>query len=130
MTRPLSTSPLTFMLFLVSLLVGGMRFFRLGDMDTVRKLLEAGGWAFGFYLIGMIGLKMLTSVLTAPPLSRSRSMAETPTPEQRTSIRPEELMAIESEMLELEKPEVSGMKGQPPAELAKVISSFSQSDKA
>ncbi|RMH58460.1 MAG: hypothetical protein D6679_04500 [Candidatus Hydrogenedentota bacterium] len=105
----------------MALIAGAVRWIQMGDLSPQAKALESGLIAVAVLGVGVvIQIILLTleggKASSAPVRSRGG-----PTKTDISSIRPEELANIESELPEVEKPEVTGVHGRPPEELAQVL---------
>jgi len=119
--------PLFLVLLIASAAVGVLRFWNLGDLDWTRKYFEGGLWAFAFFVVGSAAFRILAELVVT---GRSAASASPLSATTTSAVKPEELTSIESELPEMDKPQVDGMRGKPPEELAQVISSLSQSGDA
>lgn len=116
--------PVILLVLVVGLIVGGLRYFKLGDLPFSTKLIETMFWGMGTVVIGLV-LAGVTSVI----VRQSEMMA---TPRRREggarAVTPEELSAIESEVSEKERPEFGGVHGRPPEEMAEMIRKMAGGD--
>lgn len=127
-------APLYLLLILVAMTAAALRFFRLGDLSLMRKILESSIWFVVVMILGGSLLQLfLASIKTG---SRSQAYSGARSPAQRrsapsTSPRPvtaEDLSVLESEIAEVESPELAGLQGKPPEELAQAVRSLSGRD--
>lgn len=127
MTRRAMPGPLFLVLLLASAVVGVLRFWNLGDLSWTRKYVEGGLWAAVFFIVGSAAFRILVELAAA---GRNAASASPLSGATVSALKPEELTSIESELPEVDKPQVDGMRGKPPEELAQVISSLSRSGDA
>ncbi len=111
------------------LLVAGIRFWHLGDLDPLRKLFESFLWLLLVFL-GVFLLNTMGSALSR--LATGAGSANRPLDSSYAAgdeaVRPEDLAHIESELPEVQNPEIEGLKGTPPQELAQVLRGLSGED--
>jgi hypothetical protein len=113
-------------LFLLAfaLLIAALRFWRLGDLSLTRKFLESSGWFVGVVLMGGSLLHLL-QISLQPGSARSAYPAARMRPGSQAPVSAEDLSVLESEIPEVESPEISGLQGKPPEELAEALRSLS-----
>lgn len=114
-------------LFFFSVILAALRFWRLGDLSPHRKFIEAFLWFLGSFGAGLALVKGLLAVLL-PGGGSSMSASSYDVMRDVRNLKPEELTSLESELPELDRPEVSGMMGKPPEELAEALRKLSESD--
>lgn len=110
--RAESRSGLLFVVGLLALLVGGLRFWNLGDLPFGAKLVESLLWFILVFVgLGAIGLFLLAGLADAA----------TAAPGAINRVAPEDLTLIEAELPEVTTTEADGLKGETPEELAATL---------
>jgi hypothetical protein len=119
--RAESRSGLLFFAGFVALVVGGLRFWNLGDLSFTSKLIESLVWFFSVFIglgaLGLFLLDILANVAVAGPRPASGALS---------SLASEDLSSIEAELPEVAPSEVDGLKGETPEELASVLKKISE----
>jgi hypothetical protein len=111
-------------LFGFAVLVAGLRFWRLGDLPLTRKSIESIVWFLGVLLMGGVLLQLVIVSLRSGA-ARMSYTSPRPRPGQEGPVSAEDLSVLESEIPEVESPEISGLQGKPPEELAEALRSLS-----
>lgn len=110
-----------FFLLFVGSCFGAIRFWYLGDLSLSSKLMESGFLAAAITVIGGLVGKSI-SVFFAPSFGAGNNAGLN---KEIQSFRPEDLALLENEVPEIDRPEVSGIMGRPPDEMAQMLRKMS-----
>lgn len=122
-----ATLLLSFVLVVVATGVAAIRFTNLGDLSSTRKISEALLWGLAVILLGSIFIKCVGLIFASGTevAADSGEMMSA----GGGSVGSEGLAGYESEVPEMAVPELDGVKGRPPEELASALRNLSNSDK-
>ena len=106
---------------LVALVVGGLRFWHLGDLSLGGKLIETAAWSLSVFVGGVLmGNLLIMSIgpVESRPARASAHLVK--------AVSAEDLSTIESELPEMTPSENDGLKGEAPEELAAALKKIAE----
>lgn len=113
--------PVIVVFLLAGLVVGVLRFLALGDLPWLTKAAESLLWATGTVVAGLV-----VAGLFAIAFGGEKGLPATSG--SARAVPPEELNSIESELPERERPQLEGVRGRPPEEMAEAIRKMARGD--
>lgn len=118
--------------FAMVVVVAGLRYWNMGDLPASQKMTQAMLWGALAAVVGIVFVKSVGVLVSDADFTEgnpfSSNSAADVSPVDIGSVKPEELDKFESEMPEMEQPDVEGLKGRPPEELASALSSMADTE--